>query len=315
MRDLIVEAVAPATSANLGAGFDVFGVALDGPHDSVRVEKLETEQIEISIEGIGADFIPREPQRNTAGIVASALLSQSKEKGGLKIRITKGIKPGSGLGSSAASAAAAALAVSELLELRFTKTQLIEIAAQGETASAGVAHADNVAPAILGFFTIIQSYNPLEATSLPSPRNVVFVLAIPEYSKSTATMRAVLPKQVSLSDLVHNVGHAASFIAGIALGDVALMGRGMADSIVEPVRAGLLPGVKEVKKEAIEAGAAGVALSGAGPSVLALVDSEKGNAESIAKAMRNGFASLDIGSQAIIVRPGPGAKIVRRRAE
>ena len=311
-NSLGVEAIAPATSANLGAGFDVFGVALDALSDSVYVEAVKGNNIEISVEGVGAESIPVEPHRNTAGVVATTLLGLSDKKCGLTLRINKGVKPGSGLGSSAASAAAAALAVNEVLGLNLSKSELIKVAARGEIASAGAPHADNVSPAILGFFTIIKSYDPLEVIQLPSPKNVEFVIAIPEMTKSTAQMRAILPKQVNLSDLIHNMGNAAAFIAGIALNDVTLMGKAMEDAIVEPVRAPLIPGVIEVKKSALEAGAAGVAMSGAGPSVLALLNREENKAEDVAKAMKAAFERHGLKSQTIRTKPGPGARIVGR---
>ncbi len=307
-----VEAVAPATSANLGSGFDVFGVALDALYDSVHVELTERQHIEISIEGIGSESIPTDPERNTAGMVAKALLGFSNKKCGLKIRIKKGIKPGSGLGSSAASAAAAALAINEALGLNLSKLDTIKFAAQGEVASAGAAHADNVSPAILGFFTIVKSYDPLEVINLPLPKNVGLAIALPEISLSTSIARSVLPKKVDLSNLVHNVGHAATLIAGIMLNDVNLMGKGMSDAVAEPARAPLIPGLAYVKKSAIESGAAGVAISGAGPSILALVNTEERRMDEVAEAMRKAFKEQGVKSQAICAKPGPGGRVVSR---
>jgi homoserine kinase len=307
-----IEAIAPATSANLGAGFDILGVALDTSFDSVHVEALERQCVKIDVEGVCAEHVPVEAEQNTAGVVGLTMLRLSDRKCGLSLRIKKGVRPGSGLGSSGASAVAAALAINELLQLKLSKDQLIEIAAKGEVASAGAAHADNVAPAMLGFFTIIRSYDPFEVVQLPSPKNVEFVVAVPEFNKNTGKMRAVLPKQVSLSDLVFNSGHAASFIAGMALNDVALMGRSMADAIVEPARAPFIPAMTEVKNAALCAGAAGAALSGAGPSILALLDAETNAAQSVAIAMRDAFEKHGFRSETIHAKPGPGAKIVRR---
>lgn len=281
--------------------------------DLVHVEVVERNGIQISVEGIGAELVPVEPDKNTAGIVAKILLDLSKKECGLTMKIKKGIKPGSGLGSSAASAAAAALAINEALNLNLSRRELIQFAAQGETASAGAPHADNVSSALLGFFTVVKSYDPLEVIQLPLPKNVEFAIAIPDMVVETSLARSVLPKQVKLSDLVHNVGHAAAFIAGIALNDADLMGKSMVDSIVEPARAHLIPGLAEVKKSAIEAGAAGVTVSGAGPSILALVDAEKKKTDDVAKAMRNAFEKQGINSQTVCAKPGPGARIVRRK--
>ncbi|MGQ9551450.1 MAG: homoserine kinase [Candidatus Bathycorpusculaceae bacterium] len=312
MKAQFVEAIAPATSANLGAGFDVFSVALDALFDSVSVEVVKRSGIEIAVEGTEAHLVPVEPDKNTAGVVAKALLDLSNKKCGLVIRIRKGVRLGRGLGSSAASAAAAALAVNEALGLCLSKRELIPFAAQGEVASAGFPHADNVSASVLGFLTIVKSYRPLEVIQLPLPKNIEFVVAIPEIMKSTASMRSVLPKHIKLSDVVHNVGHATTFIAGIALNDVNLMGRGMVDSIVEPARVRMFPEIIDVKLSALKAGAAGVAISGAGPSVLALVKAEKETIESVAKAMKNAFEGKGMKAQVICAKPGPGAKVVRR---
>jgi len=312
MRFICVEAVAPATSANLGAGFDVFSVALDALFDSVCVKVVKRDRVKISVEGVGSEMVPVEPRKNTAGIVAEALLELSDRKCGLLIRIKKGIRPGSGLGSSAASAAAAALAINEALELELSKTELIKFAAQGEIASAGTPHADNVSSAILGGFTIVKSYSPLEVIQLSPPKNAEFVIATPEILIPTSLARSVLPKQVDLSDLVNNIGNVSTFVAGIALNDVELMGKSMIDNVIEPARAKLIPGLDDVKRSALEAGAVGVTLSGAGPSVLALVNAEKVEAEKVAKAMKKAFERHGVKSQTLRARPGPGGRVVRR---
>ena len=312
MRIRGVEASAPATSANLGSGFDVFSVALDAFHDSVYVEMIRERHIEISVEGVGSKWIPKSPELNTAGIVAKKLLEVSKKKCGLRIKIEKGIRPGSGLGSSGASAAAAAVAINELLGLELSSLDLIKFAAQGELASAGTAHADNVSAAILGNFTIVRAYEPLDVINLSLPENVGFAIAVPDIHFSTNQARSVLPKRVNLSNMVYNVGHAATIVAGIALSDVNLMGRGMSDSVVEPARARLIPGLSEVKKSALEAGAVGVAISGAGPSILALVNTNERSVKDVAEAMKETFEEMGIKCEAVCTKPGSGAKITKR---
>jgi len=308
-----VEALAPATSANLGAGFDVFGVALDVLHDKVSIDVVNGDKIELYVEGEEASQVPTDPDKNTAGVVAKALLSSFNRRCGLIIEIEKGIKPGSGLGSSAASAAATAVALNEALGLGLSRTELIRYAALGEVASAGVPHADNVSPAILGFFTIVVSSNPVEVIQLPPPDNVKFVVAIPGLTLKTSLARSVIPNHVKLSDAVHNIAYASSFVAGILLKDIALMGRSMRDLIADPYRAPLIPGLKDVKENAIEAGALGLAISGAGPSVLALIDSEKNVEEEVAKAMKKGFEKNGVESKVLVAKPCPGTKIVRRK--
>lgn len=309
----VVEAIAPATSANLGAGFDVFGVALDALFDRVIIEKITDEKvIEIMVEGEGAEEVPREVKKNTAGIVAEELLKLSRLRCGLRIRIHKGVKPGSGLGSSAASAAATAVAANELLNLKLNRNQLIEFAALGEIASAGVPHADNVSAAILGDFILITSRKPLEVLKLKLPPNVEFAVVLPEIKFNTSLARSVLPKKVDLSSMVYNVSRAATFIAGIALNNVEIMGKGMMDIVIEPARAHLIPGLNHIKERALEAGAAGVAISGAGPSIIALVDSEKTNARKIALAMEEAFKELGVRGRSLCAKPGLGARIIRK---
>jgi homoserine kinase len=308
----IVEAIAPATSANLGAGFDVFGVALDALSDRVLVERTEGRKIEIEVEGEGSESIPREPGKNTAGIVANELLKLSREKIGLRIRILKGIRPGSGLGSSAASAAATAIAINDLLGINLSPTELIGFAALGEMASAGAPHADNVAAAILGGFIIIASREPLEVFKIKMPDNVEFAIVLPEIKLDTKLARSVLPRSVDLGGMVHNVGRAATFVAGIALNSVEVMGKGMVDAVVEPARARLIPGLNHVKEKALKSGAVGVSISGAGPSVIALVNSKKAKARDVALAMKEAFEEVGVKSLPICAKPGDGAKIVRR---
>ncbi|MDQ1279647.1 MAG: homoserine kinase [Thermoproteota archaeon] len=313
MKSNSITAVAPATSANLGSGFDVFSVALDIFFDTINVEMIEGGGIEIRVEGPGSASIPLDPDRNTAGIVAKALLSLSKRRHGLLIEIKKGIRPGSGLGSSAASAAAAVVAVNKLLNLNLSKLDLVRFAAQGEIASAGAAHADNVSAAILGQFNIIRCSNPLDVVNLSLPKNIGFAIVIPEIThKTTSQARSVLPEKVSLSDLVYHVGHAATIVAGIALGDVSLMGKGMSDIVVEPARAHLIPGLAAVKKSAMNCGAAGVSISGAGPSVIALVNTNERRISDVSRAMKEAFEDGGIKCEALSAKPGPGARLLEQ---
>lgn len=308
-----VEAIAPASSANLGAGFDVFGVALDELFDKVSVDVIKGGSgIKISVEGRGSELIPTEPNRNTAGIVAKALLKFANENCGLAINIEKGIRAGSGLGSSAASAAATAIAINEALQLNLPNIELIKFAALGEVAAAGVPHADNVSPSILGFFTLIASHNPFDVIQLPMPKNAKFVIVTPNIVVETSLARSVLPKKVNFSDAISNIAQASAFVTGIMTNNIALMGKSMNDSLAEPYRAKLIPGLMEVKKNAMEAGAEGIAISGSGPSILALVDSSKKVEGKVMKAMKESFEKYGIESEAIITKPGHGGKVVRR---
>ncbi|MEM1540227.1 MAG: homoserine kinase [Candidatus Bathyarchaeia archaeon] len=308
-----VEAIAPATSANLGAGFDVFGVALDALSDKVSVDVVKGEKkVQLIVKGKNSELIPTRPEENTAGVVAEALLKASGKSCGLIINVEKGIKPGSGLGSSAASAAASALAINEALGLGLTYKELIKFASLGEIVAAGVPHADNVSASIMGFFTAIVSHEPFEVMQLSMPHNAKFVIATPEMVLETHKARSVLPKHIALSDAVHNIAKATAFISGILTNNLTLMGMGMNDLIAEPYRAGLIPGFSDVKKRALEAGALGVAISGAGPSILALVDASKNVENKVAEAMKEGFEVHGIHCESIITKPGPGARIVER---
>jgi len=308
-----VEAMAPASSANLGAGFDVFGVALDALFDKISVDVVKADKkVQLFVSGKNSEFIPTKPEENTAGIVAEALLRASGKNCGLIINIEKGIRAGSGLGSSAASAAASALAINEALGLGLTDKELIKIAALGEIAAAGVPHADNVSASIMGFFTTIVSHEPFEVVCFPMPDNTKFVIITPEIIVETRKARSVLPKHVKLSDAVHNIAKAAAFVTGILTKNLNLMGMGMDDLIAEPYRASLIPGFFDVKKRALEAGALGVAISGSGPSVLALVDSSKNVENKVAEAMKEGFEVNGIHCEVVITKPGPGARIIWR---
>lgn len=305
-------AVAPATTANLGPGFDVFGLALDIFHDSLEVSLAEKD-VKIVKAGKYADAIPSNPDKNAAGVVAKLFLKMAKVDAGVRIKIDKGIRPGYGLGSSGASAAAAAVALDRLLETNCSELELIRMAAQGEVVSAGVPHVDNVAPAILGGFTIVRCYDPLDVVKLAAPKSLEVAVAIPDVEtppEKTKSARSILPKTVQLSQVTYNLGHASTIVAGIALSDIGLIGRGMFDCIVEPVRARLIPGYERVKRGALEAGASGVAISGAGPAMIALVDAEKIDAMGVAQAMKKAFEEEGVRAEAYRAKPSEGTRIL-----
>ncbi|MFC6835024.1 homoserine kinase [Halomarina ordinaria] len=287
---------APATSANLGSGFDVFGVALDRPADIVRVEKAERTTIEVT--GVGARYIPEDPERNTVGAVAEALDAPAH------IRIDKGVRPASGLGSSAASAAAAAVALNELYDRGHTREELVPVAAEGEAVVSGDAHADNVAPAILGGFTVVTDDG---VTSVDA--DLPLVACLPDIVVSTRDARGVVPERVSMTDLVATVGNAATLVAGMARNDARLVGRGMDDPVVTPARAALIDGYDAVCEAAREAGAHGVTISGAGPAVLAVC--RPGGRRDVATAMVDAFEATGTEAVAYLSRVGEGSTVYR----
>lgn len=305
---------APATTANLGPGFDVFGMALEQPNDIVKISALPPEEgIRIKVYGHAGSGVPADPRKNTAGVVAEHILKEFSINSGVFIEIEKGIMPGFGLGSSAASAAAAAYGLNILFNLNLDKRQLVYFAAKGEKASAGFEHADNVSAAIYGGFVIIRTYDPLEVIHLEAPADLIVCVAIPKLfpqPKKTEKARSVLPQSVPLDKLRHNVGHASSMAVGFATGDVGLIGRSMCDAIVEPARASLIPGYELVKNEAIKAGAYGVAISGAGPSMIALIPSDLSLASKVAEAMRRGFQEAGVPAEAFYTKPGKGVTLL-----
>ena len=286
---------APATSANLGSGFDVFGVALDRPADIVRVEKADETTIEVT--GVGATYIPTDPDGNTVGAVAEALDAPAH------IHINKGVRPSSGLGSSAASAAAAALALNELYDRGNTKEELVPIAAKGEAVVSGEPHADNVAPSLLGGFTIATG-NGITAVDADIP----LVACLPEIAVSTRDARRVVPSTADMTDVVGTVGNAATLTVGMCRSDPELVGEGMSDDIVTPARAGLISGYTQVRTAAFDAGATGVTVSGAGPSVNAAChDADR---RTVAGAMLDAFSNVGVDARAYQTRIGRGAEVL-----
>ncbi|MCU4742964.1 homoserine kinase [Halobacteria archaeon AArc-m2/3/4] len=287
---------APASSANLGSGFDVFGIALGQPADVVRVERAP--ETTISVTGAGSRYIPEDPDKNTVGAVADALDAPAH------IRIDKGVRPSSGLGSSAASAAAAAVALNELYDRGLSREELVPIAAEGEALVSGEAHSDNVAPSILGGFTIVTADGITRIDA-----SLSLVACLPEINVSTRDARKVVPESASMDDIVETVGHAATLAVGMARDDPYLVGRGMDDGIVTPERAALIDGYDDVRDAALEAGATGVTVSGAGPTLLAVCRPEDQRA--VAATMLETFDERGIDSRAYQTEVGQGAQLFR----
>lgn len=285
---------APATSANLGSGFDVFGVALDRPADILRVERASTTTI--SITGSGSAFIPEDPSKNTAGVVAQELDAPAR------IEIDKGVRPSSGLGSSAASAAGAAVALNALYDRGLSNEELVRVAAKGEAVVSGEAHADNVAPAVFGGFTIATGDT---ITSVQA--SLSLVACLPDIVVSTRKARRVLPETIDLDALVTTVGSASTLTAGMYRNDPELVGRGLQDDVVTPARTALIDGYDRVQDAAIGAGATGVTVSGAGPAVLAVC--RDGTRRRVASAMVEAFHENGTSACAYQTRIGTGTKV------
>jgi len=288
---------APATTANLGSGFDTFGAALSGPADVVRVARAD--RTTITVTGSGAQYIPEDPADNVVGVVARELGVTAE------IRIDKGVRPASGMGSSAASAAGAALALAELYDLPHTRRDLIPVAAEGEALVAGQAHADNVAPALLGGFAVVREDGVVAVDA-----DVPLVVALPETPISTSDARAVVPDSVSMDIAVETVGSAATLVAGMYRDDPVLVGRGMRETAVTPARAALIDGYDAASGAAREAGATGVTVSGAGPGVVAAC--RPGDRRAVAAAMVEAFDDAGVSARAFQTGIGEGAAVVDR---
>ena len=308
-----VKVRAPSSTANLGPGFDVFGLALDAFHDEITLSKTNKSTTNRPWHGIRiltTDDVPKDPQQNTAGLVVKSMKQKFKIKSGIEIRIKKGVPAGFGMGSSAASAAAAALACNKLFNLKLDNKTLVKCAGIGEKASAGTIHYDNVAASLLGGFVVVKT-KPFGVIRLEPPKDLVLCVAIPKIKvpkKKTQVSRAVIPKTVKLSDLTENLSNAANIVSGFLLKDSDLIGRSIQDVIVEPARKHLIPGFSNVKNNALSAGALGVTISGAGPSVIAFCKKSQ-NVKKVAKSMEKGFSSAKIDCDTIICKPSMGPKI------
>ena len=299
---------APSSTANLGPGFDVFGLALDAFYDTVTLTKTKN-----GIKIITDDNIPTNPEKNTAGLVAKNMIKKFKIKGGVEIKIKKGIPAGYGMGSSAASAAATAVAFDKLFGLKLDGNSLVEFAGSGEKASAGTVHYDNVAASVLGGFVIVKT-NPLDVIRIDPPANLRVCVAVPTISvpkKKTKVSRGVIPKKIKLSDSILNLSNAAAIVAGFMKKDSEIIGNSIKDVIVEPARQHMIPGFTKVKENAIKAGALGVTISGAGPSVIAFSKSSS-NLKKISLSMEKGFTSANTKCQTVICKPSKGAADKRK---
>jgi len=293
----------PSSTANLGPGFDVFGLALDAFFDKIIITKKGK-----GIKIITSDSVPVNPKKNTAGVVVSELAKKFKIRSGLEIKIKKGVPAGFGVGSSAASAAAATVAMNRLFNLKLDNNSLVKFAGVGEKASAGSIHYDNVAASVLGGFVIVRA-DPLDVIRIEPPSDLVLCVAIPDLkvpAKKTKVSRSVVPKKIKMTDGIANLSNAAAIVAGFMKKDSILIGKSVRDVIVEPARQHMIPGFTQVKKNALAAGANGVTISGAGPSVIAFT-SRSSNQKKICDAMKRGFASSNTSCQTIICKPCKGA--------
>jgi homoserine kinase len=298
----------PATIANISCGFDVLGLCLETVGDEMIIRKSDVNGIRIT-KIVGED-LPLETSKNVAGVAALALLDAIDYKFGFEIEIYKNIKPGSGIGSSAASAAGAVFGINELLGKPFTRKELVEFAMKGEAIASGSEHADNVAPAILGGITLVRSSSPLDIIKIESPSELYATVIHPQIELKTSEMRAVLQLMIPLKSAILQWGNLGGLIAGFYTSDYELIGRSLHDEIVEPLRGPFIPKFDVIKKTALENGALGSGISGSGPSIFAL---SKGieTANRIAKAMFVVYEDMNIPFEIHVSKVNPeGVKII-----
>ena len=259
-----IKVYTPGTVANLVCGFDVLGLCLHEPVDEMLVTITNDRRIVIT--NTDDYLLPADPALNTAGAPLLEIMQQLGDNTGFEISINKKIKPGSGIGSSAASAAGAVFAANQLLGNIFTKEQMVSFAMAGEKVASGVKHADNVAPCIYGGVTLIRSIFPLDIVAIAAPQLFITVVH-PQIEVRTSDARQILKKQVLLKDAIRQWGNIAGLVAGLLKSDYDLIGRSLEDVIIEPVRSILIPGFDEIKRRSLEAGALGGGIAGSGPSV------------------------------------------------
>jgi homoserine kinase len=300
---------APATIANMVCGFDILGFAVNNPYDEMemRLINLAEGQAAITIINIDDYNLPTDPAKNVAGAALLAMIEEYTANGiiekslasenegttnewvdfstiGFEVKINKLIKPGSGVGSSAASSAGAVVGANYLLGNPFSKDDLVRFAMNGEKVASGVKHADNIAPCIHGGVTLVRSIFPLEIVALPSPTLYVTIVH-PQIEVRTADARSILKQNVQLKDAIKQWGNIAGLVAGLMKGDYDLIGRSLEDVIIEPVRSILIPGFDELKKACKASGALGGGISGSGPSIFFL-SKEKETALAVEKEMK-----------------------------
>jgi homoserine kinase len=265
-----IKIFSPATVANVGCGFDVLGLCLDKVGDQMVIRKTQRKGIFITkIEGFELPYAVHE---NVAGVSALAMYNELNVDFGFEIEIYKQIKPGSGIGSSAASAAGSVFGMNYLLDNAFDKIDLIKFAMNGEAVASKSEHADNIAPAILGGFTLVKQNNPLEVIQLPTPKALHAVIVHPQIEIKTADSRAVLPKTVALSDAITQWSNVGSLVHALHTSDYNLIGKSLKDVVIEPHRSKLIPNFNSLRKISLESGALGCSISGSGPSLFSLCE-------------------------------------------
>ena len=307
-----VHIFSPATVANVGPGFDILGFAMNQPGDEILVKKTTGgDHIIVDRSGVG---LPLDPEKNVATVAMDSMLSQLGSNQKFQLTFLKKIAPGSGIGSSAASSAGAVFCANVLLGNPYTTEELVPFAMKGEETASGSAHADNVAPALLGGFILIRSYEPLDIISIPGSEHIYCSVVYPEISIATEDSRKILKTTVSLEKAVTQCGNVAGLVTGLITGNFRLISDSMQDVIAEPIRSFLIPEYDKVKKAALEAGALGCSISGSGPSIFALSKDED-TARNAGSEMEKVFTAAEIGSRVFVSQVNKqGIKILTKES-
>lgn len=297
----------PGTVANLVCGFDVLGLCLHEPVDEMEITL--TRERQVIIKSADGYELPSDPSLNTAGAPLLEIMQQLNNDTGFEVLIKKNIKPGSGIGSSAASAAGAVAGANHLLGNIFSKEEMVSFAMFGEKAASGVKHADNVAPCIYGGITLIRGIFPLDIVSIPAPELWVTVVH-PQIEVRTSDARQILKKQVLLKDAIRQWGNIAGLVAGFMKSDYGLISRSLEDVIIEPVRSILIPGFAEVKTKSLAAGALGGGISGSGPSVF-MLSKDEATAQAVKKEMNTVYNAIGLDHHVYVTKiNNEGVRIV-----
>ncbi len=290
-----IKVFAPASVSNVGPGFDILGFALYEPGDEIILKKTSNGKLEISNITGDSGKLPYDIEKNTASVAIKSLLDKYEISLGVSIEVNKKMGLGSGLGSSAASAVGAVFAANELLELNLSVEELLPHALAGEFVASKAIHADNVAPSLYGGFVLIRGYDPIDIIKIEAPKDLFCTIIYPDIEIKTSEARAILPSEVSLKNVISQTGNVSALIYGLATEDYSLISRSLNDVIIEPVRSKLITGYYEIKKAAMEAGALGCNISGSGPSMFALSNSEV-VANNIATETKNVVTKLGLDS-------------------
>lgn len=304
-----ISAFAPATVANVSCGFDVFGFAVEKPGDEVVLTLTKNQGVFIKrIDGDGGR-LPLEADKNTAGVAVLAFLKAIGSNVGVEIILKKNLPLGSGMGSSAASSVAALVGINHLMGDPYSRKELLPFAMEAERMACGSAHADNVAPSLLGGFVLIRGYEPLDVVSIPTPDNLFCTLVHPHLELKTQDSRQVLRQHITLKDAVIQWGNIAGLVVGLMKPDYDLIGRSLKDVVAEPVRSMLIPGFDIIKEEAVKAGAMGCGISGSGPTIFALC-TELETGKRVGSVIQQEFEKFRLNSEVFVSKINPMGAMV-----